>query len=67
MHETACEVENTINLKSVHWFISACQFSYKEVHIQLLKLGETGNFRLISFKAVAGKPLYLQQTDLALN
>lgn len=51
----------------MHWFISACQFTYKDVRIQLLKLEEIGNLKLSNFKAVVGKPLYMQQADLAVN
>jgi len=51
----------------MHWFISACQFSYKDVHTQQLKLEEIGNLGLSNFKAGVGKPLYMQQADLALN
>lgn len=50
-----------------HWFVSACHFNYKDVPVHMLNLQEIGNLRLSNFKATFGKPLYMQQADIALN
>lgn len=51
----------------MHWFVSACQFSYEDVPVQMLNLEEIGNLMLSNSKAAFGKPLYMLQADLALN